>query len=215
MVKVAQKCGTARKSGGRLLAVESQRQRRSGKTDLSGLPSARLLVAVAVCVLGLESGPALAQGSRPEPAPVRAPAKLGPEPAPAARAAPPPTTVSRSAPASSASQRSSATTSRPSVAVTSAATAPAQPRSSATSRTKPNPPRSVPANPKSTNAVKSFADAIPRSATRVAVGAVPAGSGDSNRLLFLGGLALLLLVLSDAALLGFSARALREAADDR
>ena len=186
--------------------------RRSRETGLSRLPSTRLLVAVAVCVLGLESGPALAQGSRPEPAPIKAPAKLGPEPAPAARAAPS-TTASTSAPASSASQRSPAATTRPSVVVTSGATAPAQPRSTATSRTKPKPPPSVPANPKSTNAVKAFADAIPRSATRVAVGAVPASSGDSNHLLFLGGLALLVLVLSDAVLLGFSARVLREPAD--
>lgn len=195
------------------MTVEARRQRRSGEAGLSRLPSARLLVAIAVCVLGLDSGPALAQGSRPEPAPIKAPAKLGPEPAPAARAAPP-TTVSTSAPASSASQRTPATTPRPSVVVTSAAAAPAQPRPTATSRTKPKPPPSVPASPKSTNAVKSFADAIPSSATRVAVGAVPAGSGNStNHLLFLGGLALLVLVLSDAALLGLSARALREPAD--
>jgi hypothetical protein len=71
----------------------------------------------------------------------------------------------------------------------------------------------VPADLKSTYAVKSFADALPGSATRVAVGAIPAGSGESNRLLFLGGLALLVLVLSDAALLALSARAIREPAD--
>ena len=187
------------------MTVEAQQQRQPGGTGRSGLPSARLLVAVAVCVLGLESGPALAQGSRPEPAPIKAPVKLGPEPAPAASAAPT-IIASTNAPAPSTSQRSPATTSRPSVVV-------AQPRSTASSRTKPKRSPPVLANPKSTNAVKAIPDAIPRSATRVAVGAVPAGSGDSNQLLFLGGLALLALVLSDAALLGFTARVLREPAD--
>jgi hypothetical protein len=38
----------------------------------------------------------------------------------------------------------------------------------------------------------------------------PAGSSDSNRLLFIGGLALLVLVLGDAAFLAVSARVIRE-----
>ena len=46
-------------------------------------------------------------------------------------------------------------------------------------------------------------------ATAVAFGAIP-GTSDSNRLLFLGGLALLVLVLGDATFLAISARVLRE-----
>jgi hypothetical protein len=95
--------------------------------------------------------------------------------------------------------------------VTTATPAQPQQRPATIARPKPKPP---PPKPKATHAVKtavtSLAHTIQRPATRIALGAVPAGSSDSNRLLFLGGLALLVLVLGDAAFLAFSARVLRE-----
>jgi hypothetical protein len=95
------------------------------------------------------------------------------------------------------------------VTTTSPAQAQAQRASIAPPKPKPPPPK-----PKATHAVKtavtSLAHTIQRPATRIALGAVPSGSSDSNRLLFLGGLALLVLVLGDAAFLAFSARVLRE-----
>jgi hypothetical protein len=57
--------------------------------------------------------------------------------------------------------------------------------------------------------VKSLPSKIERR-TRVALGATPAHASESNRLLFFGGLALLVLVLGDALFLTFSARVLRE-----
>ncbi len=59
-------------------------------------------------------------------------------------------------------------------------------------------------------AVRSLAHTIQRPATSIALVASPAGTSESNRLLFFGGLALLFLVLSDAAFLAVSARAIRE-----
>jgi hypothetical protein len=52
-----------------------------------------------------------------------------------------------------------------------------------------------------------------RAATRIALGVPPAGSNGSNGLLFIGGLALLVLVLGDAAFLAFSSRLLRDPAE--
>jgi hypothetical protein len=59
-------------------------------------------------------------------------------------------------------------------------------------------------------AVLTIAHTMQRPATAVAFGAIPAGTSDSNRLLFLGGLALLVLVLGDATFLAISARVIRE-----
>jgi hypothetical protein len=59
-------------------------------------------------------------------------------------------------------------------------------------------------------AVRTIAHTIQRPATVVAIGAIPTGTNDSNRLLFLGGLALLVLVLGDAAFLAISARLISE-----
>jgi len=162
-----------------------------------------------VLVVGV--GPALAQGSGPEKPPVKAPVKLGPEPAPVAQGSGS-ATVSSSAPESS-SQASPSTTPRPAVIVTPTRTGVrAQPHSVVAPRPKPPPPAS--AKPKAKKAVESAARGIQRSATRIAaLGAAPAGSSNSNRLLFLGGLALLVLVLGDAAFLAVSARVLREPLD--
>jgi hypothetical protein len=59
-------------------------------------------------------------------------------------------------------------------------------------------------------AVTSLSHAFQRPAARFALAAGPAGSSDSDRLLFIGGLALLALVLGDAAFLAVSARVIRE-----
>jgi hypothetical protein len=189
---------------------EAERIRLLGGAGATRPRFARLLVAAAVGVLGVGSGPALAQESGPEKPPVKAPAKLDPEPAPVARAATT-TTASTSAPESSASQSRPATASRPAVVVTSTRPVQAQPRSAAIPRPKPPPP--APAKPKAKKAVQSLAHAVQRSATRIAVSAAPAGSTCSNHLLFLGGVALLVLVLGDAAFLAFTARAIREPAE--
>lgn len=184
-------------------------------------PHGRLLVAAAIAALGLGGGPAAAQGSGPERPPVKAPAKLGPEPAPAAKAAAPSTSTasttgaststSTSAPTSSSSQATPTTSSQQAGVVSYTRSAPPQQRPATIARPKQDP---TPVKPKATHAVKSavasLAHTIQRPATRIALSAAPAGSSDSNRLLFLGGLALLVLVLGDAAFLAFSARVLRE-----
>ena len=58
--------------------------------------------------------------------------------------------------------------------------------------------------------VTSLTRAIQTPAFRFAVAATPSRPTDSNGLLFVGGLALLVLVLGDAAFLALSARVLRE-----
>ena len=58
--------------------------------------------------------------------------------------------------------------------------------------------------------VTSLTRAIQKPAFRFAVAATPSRPTDSNGLLFVGGLALLVLVLGDAAFLALSARVLRE-----
>jgi len=61
-----------------------------------------------------------------------------------------------------------------------------------------------------TTAVRSFTHTFQRPSARFALSAAQPGSSDSNRLLFIGGLALLVLVLGDAAFLAVSARVIRE-----
>jgi cytoskeletal protein RodZ len=192
-----------------MVTREAQRLRRRRGVGSAHPRFAQLLVAAATGVLVVGVGPALAQGSGPEKPPVKAPVKLGPEPAPVARGSGS-ATGSSSAPESSASQASPSTTSRPAVIVTPTRTG-AQPRSVVAPRPKPPP---APAKPRAKKAVESAARGIQTSATRIAaLGAAPAGSSNSNHLLFLGGLALLVLVLSDAAFLAASARMLREPPD--
>jgi hypothetical protein len=66
---------------------------------------------------------------------------------------------------------------------------------------------------KVTRKVKSLALAIERPTTRLSFAIPPPQTSDSNRLLFIGGLALLVLVLGDASLLALSARVLRDQAE--
>jgi hypothetical protein len=170
---------------------------------------ARVLVSAVLGAVGLMVAPAVALGAGPERAPVKAPSRLGPEPSPVARATTT-NTARTSTTATSTSQVSSSATSRP--VVTSTASAPPQQRPATSARPKanarpPDPPR---ATHKVKTAVKSLSHAFQRPAARFALAAGPAGSSDSNRLLFIGGLALLVLVLGDATFLAVSARVIRE-----
>jgi hypothetical protein len=128
---------------------------------------------------------------------------MAPEPAPAvvvAKAAPPPPSATH-APTSNAPP----TTSRASVVTP---TQQAQPQANTRRIVRPKPAPRVHREEK--KAVKSLAGAIEKRATRISLGVGPAVSDSSNRLLFLGGLALLFLVLGDAAFLALTARVLRD-----
>ena len=172
---------------------------------------ARLLVAALMVSLGLGTGPALAQGPGPEQPPVKAPAKLGPDPAPVS--------ARPSAPSSSTTQPPAVTSTPSRPTVRAAASTPTRPSSSkvvsspkAQSTSRPtSKPRHAPAKPQPTKAARKRSPSIER-VTRAALGATRAQPGGSNRLLFLGGLALLVLVLGDAAFLTLSARVLRDPA---
>ena len=170
----------------------------------------RLARVLLVAMVGLLAAPAAAHAAGPERAPVKAPSKLGPEPAPAAQVAapaPPPSTVT----APTSTPTAQVTTPRPVVATTTSA--PPQQRPATSARPKPLAHRPPP-GPKATHAVKTavrtIAHRIERPAAGIAIAAIPTGTSDSNRLLFLGGLALLVLVLGDAAFLAISARVIRE-----
>ena len=172
-----------------------------------------LLVAAVIGALGLGSAPAAAGGSGPERPPVSAPAKLTPEPAPVATQPAAPVAsvrVTRTAnPQSGATGAHPATSARP-AAVTSAA--PAQHRPAQARVTKPKlPPPAVEHNV--IKRVKSLTLALERPAVGLRFVIPQTQSSDSNRLLFVGGLALLVLVLGDASLLALSARFLREPAE--
>jgi hypothetical protein len=164
-----------------------------------------------VALLAFLTAPAIAQAAGPERPPVKAPSKLGPEPAPGAHTtapAPPPSVTS----SSTSSQVTTTTTpTRPVIATT--ASAPPQQRAATSARPKP-PAHRPPPKPKATHAVKvaalAIAHRIEQPAAGIALAAAPTGTSDSNRLLFLGGLALLFLVLGDAAFLAMSARAIRD-----
>ena len=165
----------------------------------------RLLVAAAIAALGVGSGPALAGGSGPERPPVSAPAKIAPEPAPAA-VAPAPTAVATSP--QPPSPQPSTTPARSAPAASSAR--PVEPRTATrahAARPKPPPPA---ARHKIAQQITSLKQAIQKPAFRFGVAATAPRSTDSNNLLFIGGLALLVLVLGDAAFLALSARMLRE-----
>jgi hypothetical protein len=74
-------------------------------------------------------------------------------------------------------------------------------------RPKPPPPA---ARHKIALGAKSLTSAIQKPVLRFVVAATPPKPSNSNGLLFVGGLALLVLVLGDAAFLALSARVLRE-----
>lgn len=176
----------------------------------------RLVRVLLVAVLVLLAAPAVAQGAGPERPPVKAPSKLGPEPAPAARVVtppppPPPSTVVTQT-SSSSSQGTTTTPSRPVVATPTSA--PPQQRPATSARPKPRAQQAPPPKPKATHAVKaavrSIAHRLERPGAGIALAAVPTSASDSNRLLFLGGLALLVFVLGDAAFLAISARVIQD-----
>jgi len=166
-----------------------------------------LLVAVLVS-LGLAAAPATVRAAGPERPPVKAPSRLGPEPAPVARATAPSTPSTSTATTSTTTSVTPATT-RPVIASTTSAPPQQRPATSA----RPKPHARPPAPPRATHRVKTAVRALAhtiRPATGLALVAAPAGTTESNRLLFLGGLALLFLVLGDAAFLAMSARAIRD-----
>jgi hypothetical protein len=167
-----------------------------------------ILVASVAGLFLLGAGPAFAQGPAPEHPPVKAPAKLSPEPAPSAAVAPASgsRSSSRSAPAPPPAQvtaqprSDSSSTSTPAVS---------RARPVSLSRSRPTATRAH-AKPRAAKTAKAPSRPSVRSATRVALGVVPTSQRTWNRLLFVGGLALLLLVAGDAAFLALSARALRD-----
>jgi hypothetical protein len=167
-----------------------------------------LLVGAAIGGLGLGSAPAAAGGSGPERPPVSAPARLAPEPAPVATRAPAPVTsvvVTRSA-----SPQAGAMGVRPARGESSARPAQPRPARARVTRSKPPPPA---VEHQVIKRVKSLTLAVERPAIRLAFVMPQTRSSDSNRLLFIGGLALLVLVLGDASLLALSARILRDPAE--
>jgi len=177
------------------------------KLEAQQLRLARVLL---VGVLALLAAPAVAQAAGPERAPAKGPSRLGPEPAPSAAPAPPPSVTTTSTSASS-SNVTTATQSRTVVASTTPARVQQRPPTNLQPRPQAHRP---PPEPRATHAVKSavrtIAHRVEKPAAGIALGAVPTGTSESNRLLFLGGLALLFLVLGDAAFLAISARAIRE-----
>ena len=175
------------------------------KLEAQRLRLARVLL---VGLLALLTAPAVAQAAGPERAPTNGPSRLGPEPAPTAAPAPPPTVTSTSTSAST----SHVTTTTPARQVVTTST-PTSSQQRPTSTPKPR-AHKPPPEPKATHAVKAaaktIAHRIEKPAAGIALVAVPTTTSDSNRLLFFGGLALLFLVLGDAAFLAISARAIRE-----
>ena len=175
---------------------------------------AQVLVATTLGALALLLAPAVARGAGPERAPVKAPSRLGPEPAPVVRTTAPttattPTTIHTVTSSSTTTQVTPTTTSRPAIASTTSA--PPQQRPATIAKPKPHarptePPR---ATHKLKATVRSVAQTIRRPASSIAF-AAPAATGSSDRLLFIGGLALLVLVLGDATFLAVSARVIRE-----
>jgi len=175
--------------------------------DTQRLRFARVPLVAALAAIGIAVAPPLARAGGPERAPVKAPSRIGPEPAPTARTSATTTATTTSSAQTSTIAPPPATSARPLIVSTASAPAPQRPATSA----QPKPHTRQPAPPRATHAVKAAARALARgTATRLAIAAVPAGTDDSNRLLFLGGIALLVFVLGDAAFLAVSARVIRE-----
>jgi len=164
----------------------------------------RLLVAAAIAALGVGSAPALAGGSGPERPPVSAPAKIVPEPAPTAVA--PPAAITPATSTQAPRPQPSTTPARSAVASSARPVEPRTVHRAQAARPKPPPPA---VRHKMAKQIESFTEAI-QPAFRIGVAATAPRATDSNNLLFIGGLALLVLVLGDAAFLALSARVLRE-----
>ena len=183
--------------------------RHLGRTAERFSPSARLLVAATIGLLWLGSAPALAFALEPVKPPASPKPGLKPEPAPAA-VAPTPQTSTSSTPTSSTPAPA------PPTIQTVSSTKPAQPRPvhSSVVRAKPKvDARRDPPKPESRKPDKPRSSQAGRATTRVALGAPQPGSSGTNGLLFVGGLALIVLVLGDAAFLTLASRVLREPAD--
>ena len=174
--------------------------------DAQRLRLTRVLLVAVLVSLGLAAAPAAVRAAGPERPPVKAPSRLGPEPAPVARTTAPSTSTATTSTATSVTP---ATTSHPVIASTTSAPPQQRPATSA----RPKPHARPPAPPRATHRVKTAVRALAhtiRPATGLALVAAPTGTSESNRLLFLGGLALLFLVLGDAAFLAMSARVIRD-----
>ena len=174
--------------------------------DAQRLRLTRVLLVAVLVSLGLAAAPAAVRAAGPERPPVKAPSRLGPEPAPVARTTAPSTSTATTSTATSVPP---ATTSHPVIASTTSAPPQQRPATSA----RPKPHARPPAPPRATHRVKTAVRALAhtiRPATGLALVAAPTGTSESNRLLFLGGLALLFLVLGDAAFLAMSARVIRD-----
>ena len=174
--------------------------RHLGRTAERFPPSAGLVVAATIGLLWLGSAPALASG---------------PEPAPAAPA-PTPRRSTSSTPRSSTPAPPAPPTiqTRTYRATPVSSTKPAQSRAAHSSVAGAKPkvdPQRDPPEPKKADKTRSSQDG--RAPDRVALGAPQPGSSGTNGLLFVGGLALIVLVLGDAAFLTLASRVLREPAD--
>lgn len=184
--------------------------RRLGRAAERFPPSA-VLVAAAVCgVLWLGAGPALAVE------PVKPPASpkpgLRPEPAPAAAAQAPPTSTTGSGSASTPAAPPPPAIQPPAAQATLVSSSrPAQPRSARSSVVRAK-PKLDPRPPIKQVSKKADKAGVGEATTRVALDAPKPGSTGTNGLLFVGGLALLVLVLGDAAFLTLASRVLREPA---
>jgi hypothetical protein len=188
--------------------------RQLGRTAERFPPSARLLVAVAIGLLWLGSAPALAFGLEPVKPPASPKPGLRPEPAPVAAAqAPPRSTAGSESTSTPATPPPPAVQPPASQATLVSSSRPAQPRTTRPSVVRAKPkldPRPAPTKQVSKKADKPRAG---QATTRVALGTPNPGSTGTNRLLFVGGLALLVLVLGDAAFLTLASRVVREPAD--
>ncbi len=170
--------------------------------DAQRLRLTRVLLVAVLVSLGLAAAPAAVRAAGPERPPVKAPSRLGPEPAPVARTTAPSTSTATTSTATSVTP---ATTSHPVIASTTSAPPQQRPATSARPKAHARPPAPPRATHRVKTAVRALAHTI-RPATGLALVAAPTGTSESNRLLFLGGLALLFLVLGDAAFLAMSAR---------
>jgi hypothetical protein len=169
-------------------------------------PSAWLFVAAVLGLLWLGPGTAMALGPQPVKPPVSPRPGLKPEPAPVA-ATPTPQRSTTGAPSSSNPPPPAATT-------TQAASHQGTPVRSSVTRTKPkSETQRTPAKPSSSKPDATRSGPSERATNRVALSAPRPGSSGSDRLLFYGGLALLLLVLGDAAFLTLASRVLRDPAE--
>jgi hypothetical protein len=181
-------------------------------------PSARLLVAAVLGLLWLGSSPALALGPQPVKPPVTTRPGLKPEPAPVAAAATPQRSTTRTSSSSNPPAPPAPTTQPRSYQPTLvSSTRPAQPpppaQRSSVAGTKPkSEPQRTPSKPRSSKPDRRRSRPSERATNRVALGAPQPGSSGFNGLLFLGGIALLVLVLGDAAFLTLASRVLRDPA---